>query len=131
MVEHRPFKPLVEGSSPSALTIGKPEFSTTGKPAGPPTHSIPADMDPEYLSILMCPKTRGTLRAASPDEVARANEVLSSSGSDDSDPVEEGLVSDQGAVFYPIRDGIPVLLASHAISLAPAAGAPPASDSQA
>ncbi len=88
-------------------------------------------MDPEYLSILMCPKTRGTLRPASPEEVARANEVLSSGGPEDSEPVEEGLVSDQGALLYPIRDGIPVLLASQAISLAPAAEAPPASDSQA
>jgi uncharacterized protein YbaR (Trm112 family) len=79
-------------------------------------------MDPEYLSILMCPKTRGPLRPASPAEVARANDVLEARGGDGIERVEEGLVCVSAGLFYPVRDGIPVLLTTQALPITPAEG---------
>ena len=74
-------------------------------------------MDPEYLSILMCPKTKGTLRLASPEELSLVNQRRKGEG-DGGEPLQAGLVCESGALFYPIRDGIPVLLADEAIELA-------------
>jgi uncharacterized protein YbaR (Trm112 family) len=52
-----------------------------------------ADLDPWLLSILVCPVTRTPLRY-------------------DADAQE--LVSDEAGLAYPIRDGVPVLLAEQA-----------------
>jgi uncharacterized protein YbaR (Trm112 family) len=71
-------------------------------------------MDPEYLSILMCPKTKGALRLASEQEVAQVNEKIQASGAQ-TEPLQAGLVCDSGGLMYPIRDGIPVLLVAEAI----------------
>ncbi len=50
-------------------------------------------MDPELLSFLVCPLTRTPLRY---------------------DPEREELVSDEGGLAYPVRDGVPVLLVEEA-----------------
>lgn len=52
-----------------------------------------APLDPWLLSILVCPVTRTRLRY---DEAAQE------------------LVSDEAGLAYPIRDGVPVLLAEQA-----------------
>lgn len=52
-----------------------------------------ADLDPWLLSILVCPVTRTPLRY-------------------DADAQE--LISDEAGLAYPIRDGVPVLLAEEA-----------------
>ena len=52
-----------------------------------------APLDPWLLSILVCPVTRTPLRY---DEAAQE------------------LVSDEAGLAYPIRDGVPVLLAEQA-----------------
>ena len=49
--------------------------------------------DEQLLEFLVCPKTLTPLRY---------------------DPVEGALVSDQAGLAYPLRDGIPVLLAEEA-----------------
>jgi uncharacterized protein YbaR (Trm112 family) len=55
------------------------------------THSSPPQVDPELLEMLRCPLTRSRLR-------------------------QEGdfLVADVGGLRYPVRDGIPVMLAEEA-----------------
>ena len=73
-------------------------------------------MDPEYLSILMCPKTRGTLRLATDAEILDINQKIKA-GVVSGDALEAGLVSECGSFLYPIRDGIPVLLADEALPL--------------
>ena len=50
-------------------------------------------IDPELLAILVCPMTRTTLRL---------------------DAERGELVSDEGGLAYPIRDGVPVLLLEEA-----------------
>lgn len=86
-------------------------------------------MDPEYLSILMCPKTRGSLRLATDAEIAEVN--AERQGEASPEPLEAGLVCDSGGLMYPIRDGIPVLLAAEAIPFRSATGNPSPTESPA
>lgn len=50
-------------------------------------------VDPKLLEILVCPLTRGTLRY---------------------DAERQELISDRARLAFPIRDGIPVMLADEA-----------------
>ena len=61
------------------------------------------EVDPKLLEILVCPVTKGTLRY-------------------DRDAQE--LISDKAGLAYPIRDGIPIMLADEAreIDTAPGSG---------
>lgn len=65
------------------------------------TDATPADepaisLDPKLLEILVCPVSKGPLRL---------------------DPTRRELVSEKARLAYPIRDGIPIMLADEARSL--------------
>lgn len=69
-------------------------------------------IDPKLLEVLVCPLTKGPLRY---------------------DAAHQELISDRAHVAYPIRDGIPIMLADEARPLTEAERAearrrPPASD---
>jgi uncharacterized protein YbaR (Trm112 family) len=51
------------------------------------------DVDPKLLEILVCPLTKGPLRY---------------------DRAAQELISDEAALAYPIRDGIPIMLVDEA-----------------
>ncbi len=53
-------------------------------------------VDPKLLEILVCPLTKGPLRY---------------------DETSEELISEQAGLAYPIRDGIPIMLADEARTL--------------
>lgn len=53
-------------------------------------------VDPKLLEILICPVTKGPLRY---------------------DATAQELISDQAGLAYPIRDGIPIMLADEARTL--------------
>ena len=55
--------------------------------------SDPVAVDPKLLEILVCPLTKGPLRY---------------------DEAKQELVSDKAGLAYPIRDGIPIMLADEA-----------------
>jgi uncharacterized protein YbaR (Trm112 family) len=80
-------------------------------------------MDPDYLKILICPKTKGTLRMATDEEIALVNgriasgEIVGEDGVPKA-PLAEGLTCPSAGLVYPIRDGIPVLLIDEAMSIA-------------
>ncbi len=90
-------------------------------------------IDPEFLRILVCPRTRKPLREANTGELKTVNDRISQgkavnyAGQSVSEQVEEGLVPEGEPVLYPIQEGIPVLLVDEAIGLNDAAptAAPP------
>ncbi|MDQ3623250.1 MAG: hypothetical protein M3463_12275 [Verrucomicrobiota bacterium] len=67
-------------------------------------------LPPGLLAILCCPETRQSLRVAPPDLLARLPI-----------PPQAGLVREDGQVVYPVRDGIPMLMADEAIAVPQAA----------
>lgn len=77
----------------------------------------------QVLALLRCPESRQTLTVADSELVAQleklraAGSLRDRSGSLYSGAVEGGLVRADGALFFPIRDGIPVLIAAEAIAL--------------
>lgn len=81
-------------------------------------------MDQETLSLLVCPTDRARLVEADALFMARVNRAIASGrlvnrvGRRLDRPLDGALVrADDHALFYPILDGIPLLLADEAISL--------------
>jgi len=80
-------------------------------------------IDKELLEILACPETHQTLREATAAELTalnariQAGEARTAAGEAVSAAVEGGLVRKDGAILYPIRDHIPVLLVHEGIAL--------------
>ncbi len=61
-------------------------------------------VSPELLALVRCPLTAQRLRFASAEELAAL-------------ALDTALVREDGAVAYPIRDGMPVLLPEAAMTL--------------
>ena len=80
-------------------------------------------IDPELVAILVCPETKQTVRQASEDTVLRVNaaiaegRVANRGGEPVSEPLDGGLEREDGAVLYPIREDIPIMLIEEAIGL--------------
>lgn len=60
--------------------------------------SRPNDVDPRLLEVLVCPVSRTPLRY---------------------DPEKHELISPNARLAYPVRDGVPILVADEARDLAP------------
>jgi uncharacterized protein YbaR (Trm112 family) len=78
---------------------------------------------PELLKILCCPASKQTLTLADEATVARLNaqianqQLTNKAGQLVTDKLDGGLVRTDGAVLYPIRQNIPVLLVDEGIPL--------------
>ena len=79
---------------------------------------------PELLEILRCPETHQKLSLAPADLIAKLNSQISArqirnhAGKLVEQPLEGGLVREDGAVLYPIRGKLPVLLIDEGVLLA-------------
>ncbi len=80
-------------------------------------------IDQALLDILVCPETKQPVRPADAELLARLASAIEAGGVRNrggelvSEPVEEGLVREDGLVLYPVRDEIPIMLIDESISL--------------
>jgi uncharacterized protein YbaR (Trm112 family) len=83
---------------------------------------LQSKMNSPLLEILRCPQDHTALARADGELVQRVNDairdgrILNASG-EPRTPIDGGLVRAAGDVFYPIVDGIPLLLRDEAILL--------------
>lgn len=84
-------------------------------------------VDQELLDLLVCPESKQPVRPADAALLARLNEaigrgsVTNRGGDAVAQPLTDALVRDDGALVYPVRDDIPIMLIDEAI---PVPGAP-------
>jgi len=80
-------------------------------------------LDKELLDLLVCPETQTPLTLADPALLERLNRAIAAGvvrnrgGQSVEEPLESGLVREDGTLLYPILDGIPVMLIEEAIPL--------------
>ena len=73
-------------------------------------------VDGKLLEILCCPVSKTPLRVLSRQKLEKVNEAIKSGealyvGSEKvDDPLQEGLITEDGKVIYPVQDNIPILL---------------------
>ena len=82
-------------------------------------------IDPLLLPLLRCPLSRQPLAVAPPELLARletervAGTLRNRAGQPLAAPIEAGLVRADGALFFPVRSGIPLLVAEESVTLSP------------
>lgn len=80
-------------------------------------------LDAQLLEILVCPETRQPLALADAETLSKVNAAIagamlkSRSGQVVAGELASALVREDGALMYPVRDDIPIMLVDEAIDL--------------
>ena len=80
-------------------------------------------IDESLLLLLCCPLSRQPLAFAPPELLARleservAGTLRNRAGQPLAEPIEAGLVRADGALFFPVCSGIPLLVADESVAL--------------
>lgn len=80
-------------------------------------------VDSELLSILVCPENKTPVRLVDADVVAKVNAAIAGgnlkyrNGERVDDAIEEGLLREDGAFLYAVREGIPIMLIDESIPM--------------
>jgi uncharacterized protein YbaR (Trm112 family) len=80
-------------------------------------------VDPELLSILVCPENKTPVTEADSDLVAKVNAAIEAgtlknrAGETIKERIDGGLVREDGLYLYAVRDDIPIMLIDEAIPL--------------
>jgi len=83
----------------------------------------PGNMDKKLLDIICCPVTQQPLQLLDTTQLEQLNAAIgagtarNTAGSVVAEQLIEALVTRDGRIAYPLRDGIPVLLESESIDL--------------
>jgi len=86
-------------------------------------------MDDQWIERLRCPGTHQPMRMAGPEEIDSLNgriasgQCMNRAGKKIASPVEAGLLTADGNLFYPVTSGIPILLVEEAIDFTSAKNA--------
>jgi len=70
----------------------------------------------KLLEILCCPVSKTPLRVLGQQKLGHLNDAIKSGdalyvdGEKITDPLQEGLITEDGKVIYPVQDDIPILL---------------------
>jgi uncharacterized protein YbaR (Trm112 family) len=88
-------------------------------------------IDAKLVEMLRCPAEGGPLSLLSPEQIAEINQRIARGELSDpleqtvEQPIEGGLANASGTRVYPIRCGIPTLVADEAIVLTASDSEPP------
>ena len=80
-------------------------------------------LDASLVAILACPETHQPVHVADEARVTRLNAAIAAGtvrnrdGETVGETIQTGLIRDDGAYLYPVRDDIPVMLIGEAIPL--------------
>ena len=95
-------------------------------PAGGEKAQVGRVIDDFLLPLLRCPLSRQPLAPAPPEVLARldagraAGTLCNRAGQPLTEPIDAGLLRADGGLFFPVRSGIPLLVADEGVALSPA-----------
>jgi len=81
-------------------------------------------VDASLVAILACPETHQPVKVADDATVSKVNAAIAAGtvknrdGEAVSEAIQTGLIREDGAYLYPVRDDIPVMLIGESIALA-------------